>query len=299
MRACILALAAVATLPAQTLPLADILSRVSEEAEVFRRVAPQTLSEETLEQRSLKPPPRFRPRVIDNAAARPQPEYQTRQIVSEYSYAALKESPAALLEFRQVISVDGRRVSTPEEARHALSLGLKSDDDRARKRMLEDFRKFGLINAAMDFGQILLLFTRRQLHNYDFRIEGGDRLGADEAIVLTYDQRQGSERMLVFQGKKTIRAKLGGKLWVRKSDGLPLRISLRSEWREGRLTRRHDAVVEYAPSPFGIVLPASVKHTEFLDKQLVTEDVFRYAPFKKFGADAEIKFDASPEPKTK
>src|SRR6185295_10809360 len=106
---------------------------------------------------------------------------------------------------------------TPEKARHALSLGLKSADDRARKRMLEDFRKFGLTDAATDFGQMLLLFTRRELHNYDFRISGSDRLGADEAIVLTYDQRQGDQKFLVFEGRKTVRAKLDGKLWVRQS----------------------------------------------------------------------------------
>src|SRR5579872_7285526 len=117
MRACTLAVAAIATLSGQTLPLADILSRVSEEAEIFRRVAPQTLSEETLQQRSLKPPPRFRPRMgAGVGAAPPPPEYQTREIVSEYSYAALADSAGALHEFRQVISVDGRRVSTPEKA---------------------------------------------------------------------------------------------------------------------------------------------------------------------------------------
>src|ERR1022692_4503260 len=53
---------------AQTLP--EILSRVSEEAEVFRHVAPQVLAEETLTQRALKAPPRFHPRV-GAAAAKP------------------------------------------------------------------------------------------------------------------------------------------------------------------------------------------------------------------------------------
>src|SRR5438067_11811571 len=117
MRACIAAVAAIAALPGQTLPLADILSRVSEEAEVFRRIAPQTLTEETLAQRSLKPPPRFRPRVGTGVQEPTAAVYQTREIVSEYSYATLRDSPGVLHEFRQVISVDGRRVKTPEQAR--------------------------------------------------------------------------------------------------------------------------------------------------------------------------------------
>jgi hypothetical protein len=292
MRAWIL-LASLPMLGGQTLPLADILSRVSEEAEVFRRVAPRALAEETLAQRSLKPPPRFR---IAGAKAPAKPEYRTREIVSEYSFSGVKESEAVIHEFRQVISVDGRPITTPEKARHALSLGLQSDDDRTRKRMLEEFRKYGLIDAAMDFGQVILLFSRRRLHNYDFRIVGTDRLGADEATVLSYDQRQGDQGFLVFEGRKTIRSKLDGKLWVRRTDGLPLRISLRAQWTEQRNTRRHEAVVEYALTSFGTVGPASVKHSEYFDDLLITENLFRYTPFKKFGADAAIKFDAEPEP---
>ena len=33
-----------------------------------------------------------------------------------------------------------------------------------------------------------------------------------------------------------------------------------------------------------------------LDQQLITENLFQYAPFKKFGANAEIRFDAAPGP---
>jgi hypothetical protein len=220
-------------------------------------------------------------------------------VVSEYSYASLRESPGALHEFRQVISVDGRRVSTPEKARHTLSLGLNSEDDRARKRMLEEFQKNGLRGAATDFGQVILLFTRRQMDNYDFRIDGNGRIGAEEALTIAFEQRQGSTSMLVFEGRNTVRAKLDGQLWVRRKDGMPLRISLRSEWMELRHTRRHEAVVDYTQTPFGILAPASVKHTEFLDNQLLTENLYRYTPFKKFGADAEIKFQTVPEPEKK
>lgn len=76
---------------AQTLPA--ILSRVSEEAEVFRRVAPQVLAEETLTQRALKGPQRFHPRVGAGAAKPLTPARQTREIVSEYSFGALKDAP--------------------------------------------------------------------------------------------------------------------------------------------------------------------------------------------------------------
>ena len=73
---------------AQTLP--EILSRVSEEAEVFRHIAPQVLAEETLTQRALKNPGRFHPRVGAVAAKPLTPNRQTREIVSEYSFGTLQ-----------------------------------------------------------------------------------------------------------------------------------------------------------------------------------------------------------------
>ena len=80
-------------------PLAQALSRISEEAEMFARLAPNMLAEETLEQRALKAPPRFRPRIGAAAAEPPKIQFQTREIQSEYGYSALKDSPGLVHEF--------------------------------------------------------------------------------------------------------------------------------------------------------------------------------------------------------
>ena len=299
MRICV-GLMAAALLPGQDLPLPEILSRVSEEAEMFRRVAPQTLAEETLVQKSLKKDPRFRPRLeVAAKAATTTPEYARHEVISEYSFASMKESPGGMHEFRQVTSVDGRRVTTPENARHALSLGLRAQDDRLRKRMLEDFQKNGLQGAAGDFGQLILLFTKRELPNYEFRLDGPGRVGDEDAVMVVFEQRQGGKNLLVFEGRKTVRVKMGGRIWARRKDGLPLRINMHSVWTELERTRRHEAVVEYMPTSFGILAPATVKHSEYLDNLLVTENFYRYSQFRKFGADAEIKFQTLPEPEPK
>jgi hypothetical protein len=42
--------------------------------------------------------------------------------------------------------------------------------------------------------------------------------------------------------------------------------------------------------------PASVVHRHSVDKQLMTENLYRYAPFKMFSAEADIKFTEAPEP---
>lgn len=274
---------------AQTLP--EILSRVSEEAAVFYRVAPQVLAEETLTQRALKAPSRFHPRVGAAAAKLVTPARQTREIISEYSFGTLKDAPASLHEFRQVISVDGKAISAVAAARHSLALGLASADDHARKRMLEDFQKYGLNTAVVDLGPLLLLFTKRQTGNYHFDLAGDGRIGADRVKIVAYRQVAGPDRMLVFQGRRAIHQQIEGRIYARVPDGLPLRITIVESRENGKDTFRDEAAVDYKPNAQGFLAPAAVTHRGFAGDQLLVEDEFRYTTFRKFGADAAIRFD--------
>jgi len=276
---------------AQSLP--EILSRVSEEAEVFRKVAPQILSEETFTQRALKLPRHLHLRLGAAAAKTPVPDWQTREIVSEYSFGTFAGS-GSLHEFRKVISVDGRSISRPASARHSLVLGLKSADDRARKRMLEDFQKYGLSTAVVDFGPLILLFTRTQEGNYRFQPAGEARIGADQVRIVSYAQTSGPDRMLVFQGHRAIHQPIHGLIFARVPDGLPLRITIVESRSDGKNTLRDEAAVDYTLNAHGFLAPVAVTHKGYADGQLIVEDRFLYTPFRKFSADAEIKFDTVP-----
>jgi hypothetical protein len=272
--------------------LSDLLSRVAEEAEILRQNAPKALTQETLEQRALMPPSRFHPRIGKGAAEPAKPRLMVREIVSEYSVGTLKDSTSGnLVEFRQVISVDGRKIQTPERARHALSLGIKSPDDRLRKRMLEDFARHGLVDLATDYGIILLAFSKRLQANLETAIEGESLIGADEVWVIDWKQRDPEAGMLEFRGNQAARRTMEGRLMVRKSDGLPLRIEA---WTQHDLIR-DDAIVDYVQSPHGFVAPVSVLHHHIVNSQLITENHYRYEPFKMFTADAEIKFTELPD----
>jgi hypothetical protein len=163
--------------------LERFLTRLAEEAEVFLQVAPQTLSEETLQQKTAKEPSRFRPRLGAPDSRPPQPQFQTREIVSEYGYSTFEDAPNVLHEFRQVVSVDGRVVRSRETARQTLSLGVSSREDRVKRLMLRELQDYGLTSAAVDLGQILLLFTRRQLVNYQFEWTGRGQLNSADASV--------------------------------------------------------------------------------------------------------------------
>src|SRR5207247_4872148 len=136
--------------------------------------------------------------LFRSAALEPaKPRQQVREIVSEYSVGILKESASRnLCEFRQVISIDGRKVQSAESARHALSLGLKSADDRVRKRMLEDFARNGLVDIATDYGLILLAFGKRGQQDMHFVIAGEEQVGADTVLVLNWEQTTDAGGML-------------------------------------------------------------------------------------------------------
>jgi len=274
-----------------------LLARVAEEADAMAQNIPRTLTIETLEQRGVRPPARFRPRVGAAATTAPVVRSTVRQIVSEYSVGTLKETDSRdLHEFRQVISVDGHPVQTEERARRALSLGMQSESDRIRKRMLEQFAKHGLVDIATDYGLILLQFTRRGWENLQFGASEEARLGTDTAVVLGWKQLSTVGGELEFHGRRAVRQSLEGRLWIRKSDGLPLRVEAWAELQDGSHKVRDQASVDYAMSPHGFLTPSSVVHRHSVDGQLMTENLYQYAPFKMFSAEADIKFTEVPEP---
>ena len=281
--------------------LPEILSRVAEEAEVLQQNVPKALTLETLEQRALMPPSRFKPRIGQAAAEVRQPHLQVREIVSEYSVGTLKDSPSgSLVEFRQVVSVDGRPIQSVDSARHALSLGMRSADDRTRKRMLEDFARHGLVDIATDYGLLLLAFTKRGQREMRIEPAGQSRIGADEALLLNWQQTSSSAGELEFRGKQAARRALQGVLWVRRSDGLPLRVEAWVEYIDSASKHeiRDEGTTDYVLSPHGFLTTASVLHRHRVDDRLITENLYRYEPFKLFGADTDIKFTEVPDAAT-
>jgi hypothetical protein len=275
-----------------------LLSRVAEEAEVFRQNAPKALTQETLEQRARMAPSRFHLRAGAGAASStPAERIQVRQLVSEYSVGVLKDSVSGdLVEFRQVISVDGRPVQSAESARHALSLGMQSPDDRLRKRMIEEFAKHGLVDIATDYGIILLAFDKRGLTQMKIALGNETHIGADTARAIVWEQTSNAGAELEFRGRTAARRPMRGLLWVRESDGLPLRIDAMAESTERLHTFRDEATVDYVMSTHGFLAPASVRHRHLVDGQLITENLYRYEPFKLFSASAEVKFTELPDP---
>lgn len=77
---------------------------------------------------------------------------------------------------------------------------------------------------------------------------------------------------------------------VTETDGLPLRITLNFNQAEKNFTLVRNASVDYAPSAYGVLLPAALVYSESVAGHLLVENRFRYSNYKKFGASSELKF---------
>ena len=271
--------------------------RVSEEAEAFRRIAPSVLGRETLHQRALKPPPRFHPRVGAAAAKAPPPAWKDRDIISEYGFAAMDGAPDALHELRQVVSVDGRKVEDTKKAQDTLAKMITTSDDARKREALQQFEKYGLAGAVTDFGELILLFTRREMERYEFTARGARMLGDTSALVFAYKQLDGPEALTIIDAKRKDqfrRLRLEGEIWARADDFVPVRITVAGTEIEGQDPVREEASVDYAMSRFGALLPVSTVHRELRSGTVIMENRFTYREFQKFGASSDIKFDPQP-----
>lgn len=286
----LLLLAGVVCASAQADPL---LARTARAAQEFQENAPRLTSTETLHQTCFERPPH--PWIaVGPAAADPlTPRFLVHEVVSEYSYGHLKGSPATkLLEFRELVSMDGKPVQTPPIARRALWQDVQSGEDRIRKNILAEFTKFGLVDVATDYALILLAFTPQGMRDLQLVPAGDAFVGTEPALTLTWQQNSGGA--LEFRGKKVAHRPLHGTIWIRKSDGMPLRISASFEHEEPRHMLRDDATVDYVLSSLGFPTPATVAHRHYVDGQALTENLYTYEPFHLFTTDTTIHYTGTP-----
>jgi hypothetical protein len=265
--------------PARKLDLPRILERIADQAEAFRRVAPTVLAEETLEQRVKLTPE--------------SPDFVSHEVVSEYGYGGVPEAPKSIHEIRKVISSDGKQVTTTAKARQAMTLGLHGDDDKLKKRLLEDFEKHGLRGAVTDFGQVILLFSARHRKDYEFKMAGEKLIGTDKVTVVEYKQVGGSGGVTLFRGNAEAKQPVQGEILVRKTDGLPLRITMTSLATTAEGPVKDELSVDYDGSSLGCILPVTVVHRESLKDIVVSENTFRYGPFRRMEGGEKLQVPES------
>jgi hypothetical protein len=267
-----------------------LIDSLSKQADAFERIAPEMLGRETLHQRVLKPPRRFRPRIGEAAKSPPQPSWQEREIVSEYTFAALGENRRELHEMRRVTAVDGRKVEDEKQAQDSLAKLVTAADDQRKRVALKQLEKYGLHGAAADFGQLVLLFNSRDVERYEFTFGSSEQVDGLPLTVFRYKQLDGPEAMTVFEGDKALRLRVEGELWVRSDDYMPVRITLVASQYVSGAGLREEATVQYAMSAYGVLLPTKIEQQELRDGRVTSESKFVYANFHQFQTSSDIKF---------
>ncbi|HVY94305.1 MAG TPA: hypothetical protein VHA14_16200 [Bryobacteraceae bacterium] len=286
----IAAAAALPQEPDEPLTIEDLIDATARAAAIFARSAPGIVARETLEQRGrrgyvqileqqLKKLPK-NTRQDGAIAVKLPPEFHTHVVVSDYALGQIGAG-RAIHEIRSIITIDGRQISAADEARHALAIGIQSEDDELKHRLLENFERNRLEGAVTDFGQLILLFTAASRPHYTFTMGHKRLLNGVPMIALNYTQISGASGLTVFHERTMSVRSTHGEIWLRTPDLLPLRIILDAETPvTGTLEVRDNAVIDYTPTTFGLA-PLHIHHMQFLEPDLLVENDLQYSGYQR------------------
>jgi hypothetical protein len=254
------------------------LSAISRQASMFWQAASTFTGREALIQKATvrhRRKPHFR-------RLEPPPEetnLKAREMLSCYGFSSFSTAPEALREFRQIISIDEKQLEDPAVARAKLQSLLVSKDDVRKQAVRGIFEKENLRGAAVDFGQLILMFIRSRLAQYSFALEKTAMVGADRVLVISFRQIEGNASLRISEPGRKVRIPLLGELYVREEDDLVLRITITVGRLDGTVKIRDEAAVDYSPNPSRI-LPVSVLYRRFLNEQLYFENTYRYSDWQ-------------------
>jgi len=165
--------------------LEQALPQIAKQASNFWHSAPSYVARETLKQKAIVPS--RRKLRIGKAALEPRtPSFKDREIVSYYGFSTYHAAPEALREFRCVVTIDEKAVAEEQAARSKLLSVLGSIDDGRKRSLSDEFQKDALGGSAIDFGQLVLLFTRSKLDQYSFEVRSSGMVGAEQALTIAF-----------------------------------------------------------------------------------------------------------------
>jgi hypothetical protein len=260
--------------------LPPLIGQLTTQVSRFWNSAPSWYCRETLRQTG---PPEGKPvhhGIHLSEEKKPNPaEIAHRELVSWYGFSAYRENPEAVHEIRQVVSVDGKPAAHAQSAANFRKLLLGRDDD-AKEELIKKFQTATMGDAPLDFGQLVMLFTRRAVDRFTFRLKGPDLIGAQRVTVFDYSQQAG-RAALHLDDDKTL--PLAGTVALRDADGAPVRITVTAVRKNKNVEIRDEAEIDYSEVVHGVILPAALMHRRFVNGALRAEDRAQYTDWKPVG----------------
>ncbi|HYA16517.1 MAG TPA: hypothetical protein VEF06_03580 [Bryobacteraceae bacterium] len=277
LRVAAIALLLFAPLCAQS--MAELREALSTAAITFSYTAPGLAADESLDQRGRRgflEVLKGKVPTLKNTDLKLPEEFTQHHVVSQW---VLTSDATGFHETRTAPAIDGISAADVSAIRHAMSIGVSD----SRRAALEDYEHAQLEGAITDFSPLLLLFAAPHQSDYEFRLADPDKIGEQPAIVLHYRQLAGTEGLTLFDQRTADREPVEGDIWLRESDLLPLRITLKS--RKG-LSKNYSidtaATVDYTPSPYGLA-PAAITERQYLNSKLLVENNLHYSNYHRIG----------------
>lgn len=240
-----------------------------------------------------------------------------RSVVSIFIVYQLSKDDRSIAEYRNVVSVDGKKVEDADKrAQDFFEEIAKLDSSR------KEMEKLDKEGSRYDDEISLNLFTLYQsvaladnmLPFFEFKLEGVEKMGDRDVFVVSYQQTKDSPYILTdpkkatadgnltlvydvdYRDNRNLNSRLRGKMWI---DGLTFQI-----WKELRvLTVQPEGfstaavfaenTFEYSSSDFGVLTPRKISYTQFrIDKKepVARKEaavIFDYENFTK--PDVEVK----------
>jgi len=254
------------------------MTAVTKQAATFWQEAPNFVGREMLTQKAVdrsKKKPHFRQQTTPPA----EKTLTEQQLDSCYAFSVFTTAPEAILEFRRIVSINGKQTEDAAAARRALGALIASKDNAGRQALLDAFEKENHRGAAVNFGQLILLFIRSRLNQYTFTVEETTAVGNDRARIISFKQTDGGSLKITEPGRK-VRVPLQGELYVREDDDAVLRIAIKVIRADGDLVIRDEARVDYSSNGASTILPATVLYRRYLNNKMYFENTYAYSDWQ-------------------
>ena len=217
-----------------------------------------------------------------------------KTFVSDYLIVTLPSDPSSTVEFRDILSIDGKPLSRRKRGLAELFEEKSTNAFKEAERVARESTKHNLgrrrYSNLVNFGLNFIMPEAQKQIEYEFEQPGG--LSANPEWVLIRFQEisnQTALRAVTPFGKQPIPS--SGLIWLSLPDFRVLRIdfSFRQDAELYAVAGRY--ISEYSPGPDNLLLPSRFEE-RFYDvknpERLLIESVATYSNFRKFSVEVKI-----------
>jgi hypothetical protein len=274
---CSCAVSAAAARPSSPSSLQALLSRLERYVAAYEPALSYLVAREHFVQRLVREP------------ASPTPEPRTREsrreTVSDYLFLRLPGEDGPWLGIRDVLEMDGVRMTPPTERLQEITSAAPASVRRQAEAMARENARYNLgpVYRTVNVPTAVLSWMHPQFRSrFSFRKVAEEDMSGLRVWKLVFSERRRPTIVRTPQGRHVVSK---GHIWVDPADGRLLRSELSNEI--GSLAVSIE--VQFARDErFDMLLPVSMKE-RYADGDMVLETEARYSDYRRFDVNTRIR----------